>query len=66
VLVSRRVPVKQREAVMAAAAEQLAQRLRAGETLKVKVYDKTAPAQRPTVVPSPELKRSRERAAPAR
>ncbi|MFM2056473.1 MAG: hypothetical protein RLY71_858 [Pseudomonadota bacterium] len=66
VLVSRRVPIKQREAVMSAAAEQLAQRLRAGETLKVKVYDKAAPVQRPSVVPSPEVKRSRERAAPAR
>lgn len=66
VLVSRRVPVKQREAVMSAAAEQLAQRLRAGETLKVKLYDKAAPAQRPTVVPASEVKRSRERAAPVR
>jgi hypothetical protein len=32
---------------------------------KVKVYDKAAPSQRPIVVPTPELQRSRERSAPA-
>ncbi len=66
VLVAKGVPNKQREAVMAAATEKLAQRLREGQSIKVKVYDKAAPSQRPVVVPTPEVQRSRERAAPAR
>jgi len=66
VLVAKRVPEKQREAVMAAATEKLAQRLRDGQAPKVKVYDKAAPSQRPVVVPMPEVQRTRERAAPAR
>ena len=66
VLVAKRVPEKQREAVMAAATEKLAQRLREGQSLKVKVYDKAAPSQRPVVVPTPEVQRNRERAAPVR
>jgi hypothetical protein len=61
VLVAKGVPEKQREAVMAAATEKLAQRLRDGQSIKVKVYDKTAPSQRPVVVPAPEVQRSRER-----
>jgi len=64
ILVAKRVPEKQREAVMAAAAEKLAQRIRDGQAPKVKVYDKTAPSQRP--VPVPEVQRARERAAPVR
>ena len=66
VLVAKRVPEKQRDAVMAAAADNLAQRLREGQTIKVKVFDKSAPSQRPVVVPTPEVQRTRERAAPAR
>ena len=66
VLVARHVPQKQREAVMAAATEKLAQRLRDGQAPKVKVYDKAAPSQRPVVVPVPEVQRTRERAAPVR
>jgi hypothetical protein len=66
VLVAKRVPEKQREAVMAAATEKLAQRLRDGQAPKVKVYDKAAPSQRPVVVPVPEVQRTRERAAPVR
>ena len=65
ILVAKRVPVKQREAVMAAAAENLAQRLRNGETHRVKVYDKDAPSQRPTPAPAREPQRARER-SPAR
>ena len=65
VLVAKKVPEKQRAAVMAAATEKLAQRIRDGQVPKVKVYDKAAPSQRPVVVPTPELQRSRERAAPA-
>ena len=66
VLVAKRAPEKQREAVMAAAAEKLAQRMRDGQAPKVKVYDKAAPSQRPVVVPVPEVQRTRERAAPVR
>ena len=66
VLVAKRVPDKQREAVMAAATEKLAQRLRDGQAPKVKLYDKAAPSQRPVVVPAPEVQRTRERAAPVR
>jgi hypothetical protein len=66
VLVSRKVPKKQRAAVMAAATEKLAQRIRDGQAPKVKVYDKAAPSQRPVVVPTPEQQRVRERAAPVR
>jgi Large polyvalent protein-associated domain 7 len=66
ILVDKRVPAKQREAVLAAATEKLAQRLREGLAPKVKVYDKTAPSQRPLVRPTPEVQRTRERAAPVR
>lgn len=65
ILVAKKVPEKQRAAVMAAATEQLAQRIREGQVPKVKVYDKAAPSQRPVVVPTPEMQRSRDRAAPA-
>ena len=66
VLVAKGVPAKQREAVMAAATEKLAQRIREGQAPRVKVYDKAAPSQRPIVVPTPEVQRTRERAAPGR
>ena len=65
VLVAKGVPEKRRDAVMAAATEKLAQRIRDGQAPKVKVYDKAAPSQRPVMVPTPEIQRSRERAAPA-
>jgi hypothetical protein len=65
VLVAQRVPEARRVAVMAAAAEQLAQRLRDGRAPQVKVYDKAAPSQRPVVVTKPEPQRSRDRAAPS-
>jgi hypothetical protein len=66
VLIAKGVPDKQRAAVMAAATEQLAQRVREGQQFRVKVYDKAAPSQRPVVVPAPEVQRSRERAAQVR
>jgi len=66
VLVAKRVPEKQREAVLAAATEKLAQRIRDGQAPRVKVYDKAAPSQRPIVVPTPEVQRTRERAPPVR
>ena len=65
VLVAKKVPEKLRAAVMAAATEKLAQRIRDGQVPKVKVYDKAAPSHRPFVVPTPEMQRSRDRAAPA-
>ena len=42
------------------------QRIREGQAPKVKVYDKAAPSQRPIVMPTPEVQRTRERAAPVR
>ena len=66
VLVAKGVPAKQREAVMIAATENLAQRLREGQTVKVKVFDKAAPSRRSVVAPTPEVQRTRERAAPTR
>ena len=65
VLVAKKVPEKQRAAVMAAATEKLVQRIRDGQVPKVKVYDRAAPSQRPVVVPTPEMQRSRDRAGPA-
>ena len=66
VLVAKGVPAKQREAVMAAATEKLGQRIRDGQAPRVKVYDKAAPSQRPVVMPTPEVQRTRDRAAPVR
>ncbi len=69
VLVAQRVPEKRREAIMAAAADNLAKRLAAGEVHKVKVYDKAAPQQQPLVKalrPVPEQQRARERTAHVR
>lgn len=66
VLVAKGVPEKQRASVMAAATEKLAQRIRDGQAPKVKVYDKAAPSHRPAVMPTPEVLRTRERAAPVR
>ena len=66
VLLSRNVPEKQREAVMAAAAENLAERLRNGETHRVKLYDAAAPSHRPVLEPTREWQRTRERGAPTR
>lgn len=66
VLVAKGVPESRREAVMAAAADKLAQRQREGQAIKVKVYDKAAPSQRPVAVPAPEVQRSRDRGAPVR
>jgi hypothetical protein len=66
VLVAQRVPQQRREAIMAAAAQNLAKRLQAGEVHKVKVYDKSAPQQPSVVRPAPEPQRSRDRAAHVR
>ena len=66
VLVAQRVPEKRREAIMAAAADNLAKRLAAGEVHKVKVYDKAAAQRQPVVRPVPEQQRARERTAHVR
>jgi hypothetical protein len=66
VLVSKGVPTKQRDAVMAAATENLASRLRQGQVHKVKVFDKSAPSQRAPVMPKREATRVQERSAPSR
>lgn len=66
VLVAQRVPEKRREAIMAAAADNLARRLAAGEVHKVKVYDKAAPRQQTVVRRAPEQQRARERTAHVR
>ena len=66
VLVSKGVPARQREAVMTAAAENLARRLRDGEVHMVKVFDKNAQSQRVPVVPTREVQRAQERPAPTR
>lgn len=64
ILVAKRVPEKRREAIMVAAEEKLAERIRNGQAPKVKVYDKAAPSQRTVAVPTPERQRSRDRAMP--
>jgi hypothetical protein len=68
VMVDRNVPAKRREAVMTAAAEQLAQRTKAGEVHKIKIVDKDVAPQRPTApVPQPKIAaRQRDRAGPTR
>lgn len=66
VLVDRNVPEKRREAVMAAAAEQLAQRTKAGEVHRIKILDKDAPSQRIAPPMQPKVSRQRERAGPVR
>lgn len=65
ILVARKVPEKQRVAVMAAATEKLTQRIRDGQAPRVRVYDKAAPSQRTVTVPTPEMQRSRDRGASA-
>lgn len=66
VLLAKGVPGPRRDAVMAAAAEKLEQRIRAGQTPKVKVYDQAAPSQRPTSPTIPDRQHTRDRAAPTR
>ena len=66
VLVAKGVPTKQREAVMTAAADNLARRLARGEVHKVKVFDRTAPSQQARPTPSREVQLTQERTAPVR
>ncbi|WP_088283009.1 LPD7 domain-containing protein [Ideonella sp. A 288] len=70
VLIAKRVPEPRREAILAAATEKFAQRIRDGKAPSVKVWDVAAPTQRtverPAGVPTPEVQRTRDRAAPVR
>jgi hypothetical protein len=66
VLIEQKVPTKRREAIMAVATEKLAERLRNGETHRVKVYDPSAPSHRKAPVLTREVQRTRDRPAPAR
>lgn len=65
ILVAKGVPEAKRAAVLEAANEKLAQRLRAGITPKVKIYGKAAEPQRTPTMPVPEQARARDRAAPS-
>ena len=65
-LIERKVPQRQRAAVMAAAADNLAQRQGRGETHRIKIYDPNAATQRSEPAPTREAQRGRERGAPAR
>lgn len=66
ILVAKGVEAPRREAVMKAATEQLAQRIRAGQAVAVKVFDKTAASHRAVPVVRPEPNRDRDRPAPQR
>jgi hypothetical protein len=66
ILVAKGVEAPRREAVMKAATEQLAQRIRAGQAVAVKVFDKTAASHRAVPVARPEPSRHRDRPAPQR
>jgi hypothetical protein len=46
---------------MAAAQEKLARQIAAGQSHRIKVYDKTAPSQRQAARPATEQQRTRER-----
>lgn len=66
VLVAKGVSQAKRDAVMAAAAEKLEQRIRAGQAPKVKVYDPAAPSQRPAIARVPQPQPTRDRPPPSR
>jgi len=66
VLIAKKVPEAKRQAVLAAASEQLAQRARSAELPKVKVYDRAAPRKMPIAPAAPDFNRAQDRAAPTR
>ena len=66
VLLAQGAPSKQRDAVMAAATENLTRRLSRGEVHKVKIFDRNAPAPRAPVTQSREIQPAQERASPVR
>jgi hypothetical protein len=57
VLLARRVPQARRQAVLDAATEQLAQRLREGRAPVVRIYDRNAPSRSPVMAPDRGLAR---------
>lgn len=66
VLIAKQVPEAKRQAVLAAAAEQLAAQQNRGERVpRIKVYDRSAPRQSAITPPAPEISRGPDRAAPA-
>lgn len=66
VLVAKKVPEAKRLAVLAAATEQLATLARSSAVPKIKVYDRNAPRQMPTMEVSPDRHHGPDRAPPAR
>lgn len=66
VLIAKKVPEAKRQAVLAAASEQLAQQTRSAALPKIKVYDRTAQRPLPITPPTPDLNRAQDRAAPTR
>jgi len=66
VLIAKKVPEAKRQAVLAAASEQLAQQTRSAALSKIKVYDRTAQRQLPITPHAPDLNRAQDRAAPTR
>jgi Large polyvalent protein-associated domain 7 len=63
ILIAKRVPEAKRQAVLAAATEQLA---RSATVPKIKVYDRSAERHMPIPPPAPDLNRAQDRAAPTR
>lgn len=66
VLVAKGVPEPKRIAVLAAAGERLAERVRDGRAFQVEVYDRAASSRRPKVETMRTPERARERPTPAR
>ncbi|MBY0236772.1 MAG: hypothetical protein K2W93_17460, partial [Burkholderiaceae bacterium] len=66
VLIAKKVPEAKRQAVLAAASEQLAHQTRSAALPKIKVYDRTAQRQLPITPPAADLNRAQDRAAPTR
>ena len=66
VLVAKGVSQAHREAVIAAASEKLAERIRKGQTLKVKVYDQKAPSHQPAQLPPRDVSKTVDRLHPSR
>lgn len=61
ILVEKKVPEAKRQAVLAAAEQQLAQMARRGHVPKVKVYDRSAERSAQVSTPAPDLSRQQDR-----
>jgi hypothetical protein len=64
ILVAKNVPQSRREAVLAAATEQLSQRIRVGQVPRIKIYDPSAPSNRPVPQPEQQVSPVRDRTVP--